>query len=146
MIWGAAVLLPALIWITISDIREFRIPDRLSLPLIGAGLAVAPFSAVGIWQGLLGAVLGYACFVIAAALFRRARGVEGLGRGDAKLLAAGGAWCGIAGLPLIVLIASVSGLVFALIARLRTGRLPRILPFAPFLAGAIAAVFLHVAL
>jgi len=51
--------------------------------------------------------------------FKTLRGKDGLGRGDAKLLAAGGAWCGWMGLPFIVLIASGFGLLAALMPSIR---------------------------
>jgi hypothetical protein len=43
--------------------------------------------------------------------FRLATGREGLGYGDFKLLAALGAWCGWQALPVIVLVAALSGIV-----------------------------------
>jgi len=52
-------------------------------------------------------------FVLIELTYRRLRGQDGLGRGDAKLLAAGGAWCGWSGLPLIVLISSALALIAA---------------------------------
>jgi len=68
---------------------------------------------------LIGAALGYSVFVAIAFAFKKLRGVDGLGRGDAKLLAAGGAWVTWSGLPQIVLIASLLGIAFALAARLK---------------------------
>lgn len=144
MIWSAALLFPALLAIAISDLRGFRIPDRWSLPLLAAGLALSPVSPVGPLAALSGATLGYALFVAVEHGFRALRGVEALGRGDAKLMAVGGAWCGIAALPAILLVASLSGLLFAGWFRWRRGRALREIPFAPFLAGGIATTFLQV--
>jgi leader peptidase (prepilin peptidase)/N-methyltransferase len=45
------------------------------------------------------------------------RGREGIGLGDAKLLAAAGAWVGWMGLPSTLLLAALSGLVYAIAAR-----------------------------
>lgn len=141
-IWAGLVLLFGLGWIVISDIRSFRVPDSVSLPLIAAGLAVAPWAAVGWQSAWAGALVGYLVLTAVSVGFERLRGYEGLGRGDAKLLAVGGAWCGLPALPVIVLIAAVSGLLFAGWRRLVTGQVPRVLPFAPFLGGAIIAVWL----
>lgn len=44
---------------------------------------------------------------------------EGIGLGDAKLLAAAGAWVAWQGLPSVVLIAAVAGLLAAALARWR---------------------------
>jgi leader peptidase (prepilin peptidase) / N-methyltransferase len=46
--------------------------------------------------------------------YRRLRGQEGLGGGDAKLIAAAGAWCGLALLPFVILGSAVAGLLAAL--------------------------------
>jgi len=71
-----------------------------------------------------------------AALYRRLRGREGLGGGDAKLLAASGAWLGAAALPQVILLAAVSALAAAACLRLTGIRLGihSALPFGPFLA------------
>ena len=123
------------------------LPDTLTLPLL--------------WVGLLGAVLGWTpaprptdAIIGAAAGYlslwslywghRLLTQREGMGYGDFKLLAAGGAWLGWQALPQVALLAAASGLAFALTARLR-GRLDpgQAMPFGPFLAAAIwlTAVF-----
>ena len=71
--------------------------------------------------------------------FKKLRGKDGLGRGDAKLLAGGGAWCGWMGLPFIVLIGSGMGLVAALFPSVRNQKR---IPFGPFLALGILIVWL----
>jgi leader peptidase (prepilin peptidase)/N-methyltransferase len=63
----------------------------------------------------IGAGAGFAIFALVRWLYRRLRGREGLGLGDAKLLAAAGAWVTWNGLPSVVLIAAVFGLVSALV-------------------------------
>ena len=45
------------------------------------------------------------------------RGIDGMGQGDFKLLAAIGAWVGVANLLIVVLMASVIGIVAALVKR-----------------------------
>ncbi len=90
-------------------------------------------------EAALGAALGYLAFRLVAMLYRRLRGREGLGAGDAKLLAAAGAWLGAQALPGVVLLAAVSALALALLASARGGRLSATLavPFGPPLAVAI---------
>jgi prepilin signal peptidase PulO-like enzyme (type II secretory pathway) len=109
-----AGILLALSWV---DLREFRLPDPLNFLLIGIGLVWSALAGK-LPAALIGAAAGYLAFVGIAWTFRRLRGIDGLGRGDAKLLAGGGAWCGWMGLPLIVLIASLLGIVMALSAPL----------------------------
>jgi leader peptidase (prepilin peptidase)/N-methyltransferase len=124
----------ALGWI---DLRTWLLPDALTLPLIIAGLAASfVFDPDQLVNRALGAALGYASLMTVAALYRALRGREGLGGGDAKLLAASGAWLGAAGLPQVILLAALSALAAAACLRLAGVRLGihSALPFGPFLA------------
>lgn len=119
------------------DIRCWLLPDALTLPLVIAGLAAAAgFDPDQLTSRSLGAALGYLSLLAVAATYRSLRGREGLGRGDAKLLAASGAWVGAAALPQVILLAALSALAAAACLRLAGVRLgPRsALPFGPFLA------------
>jgi leader peptidase (prepilin peptidase)/N-methyltransferase len=122
---GAAVLSGWLLWVglglgwtlltlAVIDGREFVLPDIIVLPLIPIGLLVV--WAIDPAGHALGALAGFASFAAIAGVYRRVRGREGLGLGDAKLLAAAGAWLGWQTLPSVVLIAAASGLAFALAA------------------------------
>jgi prepilin signal peptidase PulO-like enzyme (type II secretory pathway) len=141
LLWGV-VLLPALAALTWIDIRTLRLPDPLTLPLIGAGLVQSWYFTGDVWSALIGAAGGYVFFLGIEKGYRALRGRDGLGRGDAKLLAAGGAWCGWIGLPWIVLIASGSGLAFAGALTLVGRRPDGMMPFGPFLALGIGVVWL----
>ena len=96
VLWGAVLLvaLAALSWI---DARTFRLPDALTLPLIAVGLFQSWYLSGQAFDAAIGAVAGYLFFFLVEKSFHALRGKEGLGRGDAKLLAAGGAWCGWGG-------------------------------------------------
>jgi leader peptidase (prepilin peptidase)/N-methyltransferase len=103
------------------DQRHFLLPDPLTLPLIPAGLAVAfAIDPALLVPHLVGALAGFAAFAAIGALYRRLRRREGLGLGDAKLLAAAGAWLGWQALPGLVAVAAVCALAVAL-ARALTG-------------------------
>ena len=108
---GAAAVLgpdPARLWLDCAlgwvlltlawiDARHMRLPDILTLPLIPAGLIVALVrSPDEILDRTLAAIAGYACLRAVALGYWAWRGREGLGQGDAKLLAAAGAWVGLA--------------------------------------------------
>jgi leader peptidase (prepilin peptidase)/N-methyltransferase len=110
----------ALLALAVIDRRTFLLPDAITLPLIAMGLGVAAwFDPEALPAHALGAAAGWLGFAGIAALYRRLRGRDGLGLGDAKLLAAGGAWLGWSGLPGTVLIASLLGLAEALARRMR---------------------------
>lgn len=138
---GVAALLGTLLALAIIDFRTYRLPNVLTLPLIAGGLIYQFHFALDLYPYLLGAVLGYAIFWTVETAYRLLRKRDGLGRGDAKLLAAGGAWCGAMALPFIILIASASALVLVLM-KPKSERDRIKLAFGPYLAGAIAVVFL----
>lgn len=135
---GATIVLGAtLILLSAIDIRFLRLPNALTLPLLAAGLA---FCVVFQWDDVrwrsAAAVFGFGILYGVAKLYFYLRGQYGLGLGDAKLLAASGAWVGIEGVPSTLLIASVSALCAALATQLAGRRIARNtrIPFGPFLA------------
>ena len=99
----------------VIDFETGYLPDVLTLPLIILGVgasALGYLPYISIAQSVLGAIVGYGAFRAIGAGFEKFRGIEGLGQGDAKLLAAIGAWLGLNSLPIVVLIASLSGLLY----------------------------------
>jgi len=136
---GLGWTLLALAWI---DWDHLRLPDALTLPLLLAGLAAAllldPESAP---EHAAAAALGYLALRGLAAAYRALRGREGLGAGDAKLLAAAGAWVGVAALPTVVLGAALFGIGLALAIRLSGRAMNRATPV-PFGPGLCAALWL----
>ncbi|MET0268982.1 MAG: A24 family peptidase [Sphingomonas sp.] len=104
-----------LIVLAVLDLDHFWLPDRLTAVLAGVGLAgglagLPPPLA----DRLIGGAAGFVALWAIAAAYRAARGREGLGRGDAKLLGAIGLWLGWRALPPVLLGASLCGLVAAL--------------------------------
>lgn len=119
-------------WASLIDARHMILPDWLTLPLIPIGLALAwiepepPLS-----DRLIGSAAGFLSLFGIAWIYRRVRGRDGLGLGDAKLLAGAGAWAGWQALPSVVLIGSAAGLAWVLVKR-PDPQQP--FPFGPFLA------------
>jgi leader peptidase (prepilin peptidase)/N-methyltransferase len=113
------------------DVEHHWLPDRLTLPLIPAGLLVA-WIGVGpeLEERAIGAAAGFLTLELIRIVYRAARGREGLGGGDPKMLAAIGAWLGWASLPFVLLGAGLIGLGAVAAMRLRgkavagTDRLP----------------------
>ncbi len=112
----------SLVLLAVIDALVLRLPDAITLPLIALGLLVtALHDRADLVAHLIGAVAGYAVLAIAAAAYARVRSREGLGLGDAKLMACAGAWLGWSPLPLVLLAAAVGGIVWVAVARLRQG-------------------------
>jgi leader peptidase (prepilin peptidase)/N-methyltransferase len=136
IVLGAA-LAWTLLLLALLDGEHFWLPDALTLPLGAAGLAAAAWlGEPALTDAALGAALGFSGFWLLAAAYRRVRGREGLGGGDARLLGAAGAWVGWIGLPSVLLWASLSGLCLVLVqrARGRTLEAEQPIPFGVFLA------------
>ncbi len=141
---AAIVLLWSLIALSVIDLDTHLLPDRITQPLLWAGLLVN-------WQGvfvpledaLLGAVAGYLALWLVYHAFRLTTGKEGMGYGDFKLLAALGAWLGWQMLPLVVLASSLLGAVVGIVLIVLAGHdRARPIPFGPWLAlGGVVALF-----
>ena len=134
-VWIGMGLGAVLLALTIIDLVALRLPDVLTLPLICAGLLEALFAGDNLPGRALAASLGYGSFVALDEAYRRLRGRSGLGRGDAKLFAAAGAWLGPASLPTLVIWACAGALIM-LAMRVLTmgfGAVSRPLPFGPAL-------------
>ena len=158
-VWGFTILallhgvfLLALLTAALIDGDTRLLPDEITLPLLwlGLGCAWAFPERPALADAVMGAAIGYLVLWSIYHAFRLATGKEGLGHGDFKMLAAFGAWFGWQALPALVLIASLSGLAFALTRRLRHGPPPSddpmaaAMPFGPFLAiGGCVTLFLH---
>jgi leader peptidase (prepilin peptidase)/N-methyltransferase len=109
-----------LLTLAVMDARHFWLPDALTLPLAALGLTVGDWVLPASFPDrLLGAAGGAAFFLALAIAYRRLRGRDGLGLGDAKLLGAIGAWLGWQPLPFVLLIASVTALLWVALLRLR---------------------------
>lgn len=104
------------------DIENRVLPDALTLLLLLLGCAHAlTAEEIGFVHAMMAAALGYAYFILVAKVSENLAGRPALGGGDAKLVAALGAWLGLASLVIVVAIASVVSLVIVLIIR-RSGR------------------------
>jgi leader peptidase (prepilin peptidase) / N-methyltransferase len=137
VLFSSLVLGVGLAALSVADVHTFSLPDLLTLPLAGVGLLLAWLMgwAPLWWRGLSAAAAFLLLFAVELA-YRRLRGRSGLGRGDAKLFAASGAWLGAEGLTTVLLWASGTALLTVLLAASFGHRLTPTtrLPFGPFLA------------
>ena len=135
----AFLLTAALIALAFIDMREQILPDAITLPFLWLGLLV---NRAGLYASLDSAVVGaagaYLFLWLVFHVFRLITGKEGMGHGDFKLFALGGAWLGWPLLPLVLLFASLTGALYGG-TLIITGRQARTtpMPFGPFLCAAI---------
>ncbi|TFL14031.1 prepilin peptidase [Pusillimonas caeni] len=140
---ASILLVTALILLSWVDIRTGLLPDSLTLPLGWLGLIVnLDGMLTPLREAVLGAVFGYLILWSANLTYRRIKGIDGMGYGDFKLIAALGAWFGIAMLPWIIIGACIAGCGMVAAHR-AAGRAPGPMPFGPCIsvAGITALAF-----
>jgi leader peptidase (prepilin peptidase)/N-methyltransferase len=131
--------------VALIDIRQGIIPNRLNLLIAGLGLAKTALGggATAGMEALGEAAAVGAIFWLLRRLYFVMRKVQGIGLGDVKLLAAATAWIGISGIPMLLLIATLTAL--AAIGSLQVAGQDMTrqtsLPFGPFLAIGLLATF-----
>jgi leader peptidase (prepilin peptidase) / N-methyltransferase len=133
----------AVFWI---DLHHMIIPDAITLNGMAVGIVAAILGfvpGVDCKLSLIGLVLGGAILYLPAVVYKRIRGVEGLGGGDIKLLAMMGAFTGPYGVVFILFVSSLIGSVAALLSMgFRPTGAATPIPFGPFLtASAVLYVF-----
>lgn len=132
-----SLLVLALLYLAYIDWRTLHLPNAITFPLIFLGIAFNSISDLRLTTpsaALLGALLGYASLWTLNAGYHLLKNRNGIGMGDAKLLAALGAWLGWGALPSVLLIASVTGIVGGLTwLQWRGHQLQQAFPFGPFL-------------
>ncbi len=135
----------ALIALTGIDLDHQLLPDDITLPLLWSGLLAAVVLGpspgaplpVAPQDAIIGAVAGYGSLWLVFHAFRLITGKEGMGYGDFKLFAALGAWLGWRLLPLIILLAALTGAVLGILMITLRGRdRAAPMPFGPYLAAA----------
>jgi leader peptidase (prepilin peptidase)/N-methyltransferase len=154
-----------LIVLTITDLRERILPDKVNFVGLGLGLLLSlftrpvdgtaawlanhifayppPEAALSFADALIGAGAASGLLWLVAEGYFRARGREGMGLGDVKMMAMAGAFLGLQRALLTILLGSLLGSIIG-IAVIAVGRKGRDfeLPFGTFLgAGAILVMF-----
>ena len=129
--------LSALLVASFIDLQHQIIPDVISLPgiLLGLAQSFTHWGTVSWMDSAIGAAAGGGFLYAVAWGFKRMTGKEGMGLGDVKLLAMIGAWMGWRGLPFIVMLSSLTGILIGGGALLLTKKGLRVrIPFGPFLS------------
>ncbi|WP_163935511.1 A24 family peptidase [Paraferrimonas sp. SM1919] len=136
---AASLILLALV---IIDVKHMLLPDLLNYCLLWLGLLASVCDvSIAADDAIIGAIAGYLSLWSLYWAFKLITHKEGLGYGDFKLVAAIGSWIGWQLLPLLLLIAAVLGLIYAVaIGRLKQSQQP--IAFGPFIAFAgLACIF-----
>ncbi|OGR15463.1 MAG: hypothetical protein A3K53_02015, partial [Deltaproteobacteria bacterium RIFOXYB2_FULL_66_7] len=123
-----------LVPIAFIDIDHRIIPDELSLGGLAAGLLLS-FLTGGEWkESVAGALLGGGILYATAFLYEKARGAEGMGGGDIKLLAMIGAFVGWRGALATIFFGALLGATGGILAMRKGGEgLKTAIPFGPYL-------------
>ena len=127
------------------DVKHHWLPDGLTVLLALSGLTAGLIAVDPALQDrLIGGVAGFASLAIVGAAYKMIRSREGLGAGDPKMLGAIGCWLGWQALPLVILGASLVGLLVALSWRLRGKRVSAdsMLPLGSLMAVAAFPIWL----
>ena len=139
-----ALLVAALIVVTFIDFDHQIIPDEISLSGVGLGFLASFFLPEPGWgSSLAGIIVGWGSLALVFYAYLWLTGREGMGGGDAKLLAMLGAFLGWKAVPFIIFISSLFGSIvgLSLMGLQRKGRHLAI-PFGPYLAmGAVLYIF-----
>lgn len=134
----AVVLVWFLLALSLIDLKVQLLPDRLLVPCGIVGLianlyGVFTTPSLAIW----GLVLGFVSLWLINAIFKLITKKDGMGLGDAKLLAVLGAWLGAWALPLVVFIGALLGVLIGA----ALGKKRQAFAFGPYLAvGGVAAL------
>lgn len=148
---ASAVLCATMAAIAVEDALRFRVPDPWVYSALVSGLVWTAFvrirsddsALMAIGLAVLPAAACGGAFLAVREIFFRLRGTDGLGLGDVKLAAAGGAWLGWEAFAFAVVVAAVGALAFVgtSVLRGRAWQASRKLAFGAFLAPALWATW-----
>ncbi len=123
---AAAILATAAVILAATDLQARVLPDEVTYGVLALGLLLAAARdlpdarkvGAGALAGHLlpsvaGAAFGAALLLGVGLAYRLVRGAEGMGLGDVKMIAMGGAFVGPAGVLVALFVASVSGVLAA---------------------------------
>jgi leader peptidase (prepilin peptidase)/N-methyltransferase len=135
--------LGALVACTFIDLDHWILPDKITLPGIAIGLLSAfVVPDLALLDSVAGVIFGGGIFYLVAWAYYAISKKEGLGGGDIKFLAMVGAFLGLQGAAITLVISSLLGSVvgvFLILVKRRKGNTA--MPFGPFLAGAAGIAF-----
>jgi len=145
--WGLVPILlfvSLLVALALIDFDHFLLPDKLTLPGIGLGLALVALNpATNFLDAALGVLIGAGLLILLINFWFWIRQEEGMGLGDVNMLAMIGAFLGWQGVFVTLVLSASAGAIFGLSAMaLGNLEMKSRLPFGVFLSiGALATLF-----
>ena len=132
-------LILSFIIIFFIDLKHFIIPDVLTFPMMALGFLKSfdpnlnPIFPNYI-NSLIGGLLGYGIIWVLIFFYKVIRNKEGMGLGDAKLLAVIGFWFGWISIPFVIFLSSAIALIFVIPDLLKKQKkLTSQIPFGPYI-------------
>ncbi len=109
---------------TFIDLENMLLPDFVTIGGTLIGFATLPLRDVPWQEAAIGAASGFfGVWLLFGVLYQKFRGRQGMGLGDAKLMALAGAWFGFRGLLFTLFVGAVQGTVAAIAVFLVRGRI-----------------------
>ena len=122
------------------DLKHFIIPNELTFPLMIIGFIKSfdPNLNQTIFpnyiNSLIGGVFGYLIIWLIIFFYKKVRKKEGMGLGDAKLMAVIGFWFGWVSIPFTIFISSVVALILVIPSLINKSRkMSSEIPFGPYI-------------
>ena len=143
-----STLVLILIMIFFIDLENFIIPDSLNFSVMGLALVknfIPSFNTSlihDINQSLIGGIIGYFSIWLIIFLYKTLKKIDGMGLGDAKLMAGIGLLFGWQSIPLVLFLSSILGLFFVAPSLLKKQKTMKSeIPFGPFIIIAMLIYF-----
>ncbi len=143
-----SILILILIMIFFIDLENFIIPDSLNFSIMGLAIVknfVPSFNTSlihDINQSLIGGIIGYFSIWLIIFLYKTLKKIDGMGLGDAKLMAGIGLLFGWQSIPLVLFLSSILGLFFVAPSLLKKQKTMKSeIPFGPFIIIAMLIYF-----
>ena len=145
-----SILVLILIMIFFIDLENFIIPDTLNFSIMGLALLknfLPNFNTSLIHeinQSIIGGIVGYLSIWLIIYLYKNLKKIEGMGLGDAKLMAGIGLLFGWQSIPFVLFVSSILGLFFVLPSLIKKQKNLRTeIPFGPFIILACLVYFVY---
>ena len=132
------------------DLENFIIPDSLNFRIMALALSknFLPISNTSfiqdINQSIIGGMVGYLIIWLIIYVYKMIKKIEGMGLGDAKLMAGIGLLFGWQSVPFVLFVSAILGLIFVLPSLINKQKnMKSEIPFGPFIITACLIYFTY---